>query len=178
MKHSDYTVDPLLSAELIAARVDSLARDISHHFENTGKLLVVGLLRGSFIFLADLVRKLELPLEIDFLQVSSYGDGMESSRDVRIVKDIGVDIAGRDVLLVEDIIDTGHTMQCVLSLLQTRKPGRLEVCTLLDKPSRREVNVEARWIGFEIADEFVVGYGIDYAQRNRNLPYVGKVRML
>ena len=100
---------------------------------------------------------------------------MESSREVRILKDLRGEIEGRDILLVEDIIDTGHTMQHVLSLLRSRGPKNLEVCALLDKPTRREVQVEVRWIGFEIPDEFVVGYGIDYAQRNRNLPYIGKV---
>jgi hypoxanthine phosphoribosyltransferase len=102
---------------------------------------------------------------------------MESSREVRILKDLsGGEIAGRDVLVVEDIIDTGRTLKHVLAILKTRKPGRLEVCALLDKPSRREVEVKAKWVGFEIPDEFVVGYGIDYAQRNRNLPHIGKVR--
>ena len=168
----------MICAEAIAARVESLAKDISEHFADAEKLLVVGLLRGSFIFMADLVRQLDLPLEVDFLETSSYGDGMESSREVRMVKDLRGEIEGRDVLLVEDIIDTGHTMKQVLTLLKSRNPARLEVCTLLDKASRREVEVTASWIGFEIPDQFVVGYGIDYAQRNRNLPYIGKVRVL
>ena len=109
------------------------------------------------------------------MEVSSYGNAMESSREVRILKDLRGEIEGCNVLLVEDIIDTGHTMQHVQTLLQSRGPRKMEVCALLDKPSRREVNVEVRWIGFEIPDEFVVGYGIDYAQLNRNLPYIGKV---
>jgi hypoxanthine phosphoribosyltransferase len=176
MDHSDYEIDELISAKSIAARVESLAKDISAYFMNTEKLIVVGLLRGSFIFIADLVRELEMPVEVDFLEVSSYGDSMESSREVRILKDLRGEIEGRDVLLVEDIIDTGHTMHHVLTLLHSRNPKKMEVCALLDKPSRREVDVAVRWIGFEIPDEFVVGYGIDYAQLNRNLPYIGKVR--
>lgn len=165
----------MISAKSIAARVESLAKDISDYYQDTDKLIVVGLLRGSFVFIADLVRELDMPVEVDFLEVSSYGDSMESSREVRIMKDIRGEIEGRDVLVVEDIIDTGHTMQHVITLLNSRGPNRLEVATLLDKPSRREVQVDARWVGFEIPDEFVVGYGIDYAQRNRNLPYIGKV---
>ena len=176
MQRSDYIIDEVISAEAIAARVVSLANYICNHFEETETLLAVGLLRGSFIFIADLVRQLDLPVEVDFLETSSYGDSMTSSRDVRIVKDLGTEIEGRDVLLVEDIIDTGHTIAQVLALLRSRNPSRLEVCALLDKPSRREVEVTARWIGFEIPDQFVVGYGIDYAQRNRNLPYIGTVR--
>ena len=175
--HSNYSIEELISAKAIAARVESLAKEITTHFRDAEKLIVVGLLRGSFVFIADLVRELEMPVEVDFLEVSSYGDSMESSREVRILKDLRGEIEGRDVLVVEDIVDTGHTMQHVLRLLQSRNPNSLEVCALLDKPSRREVDVELKWVGFEIPDEFVVGYGIDYAQRNRNLPYIGNVKM-
>ena len=171
-----YEIDQLISAKAIAARVEGLAREIGTFFAGTDKLVVIGLLRGSFIFIADLVRELDLPVEVDFLEASSYGDRTESSREVRILKDLRGKIEGRDVLVVEDIIDTGHTLTRVLEILQTRQPARLEVCALLDKPSRREVAVRARWIGFEIPDAFVVGYGIDYAQRNRNLPHIGTVR--
>lgn len=174
--HTSYCVDELISAKSIAARVEELAKEITSCFADTEKLVVVGLLRGSFVFIADLVRELHVPLEVDFLEVSSYGDAMESSREVRIMKDMRGEIEGRDVLVVEDIIDTGHTMAHVITLLQSRRPRRLEVATLLDKPSRREVGIKARFVGFEIPDEFVVGYGIDYAQRNRNLPFIGKVR--
>jgi len=177
VNHADYEIDKLISAKSIAARVETLAKEISDYFSGTDKLIVVGLLRGSFVFIADLVRELDVPVEVDFLEVSSYGDSMESSREVRIIKDIRGEIEGRDVLVVEDIIDTGHTMAHVMTLLNSRGPSRLEIATLLDKPSRREVDVEARWVGFEIPDEFVVGYGIDYAERNRNLPYIGKVRL-
>lgn len=174
----DYEIDPLISEKEIAERLDSLAEEINGAFADTDKLVVVGLLRGSFIFIADLVRKLSVPVEIDFIEASSYGNATESSREVRILKDLRGKIEGRDVLVVEDIVDTGHTLSRVTEILKTRRPARLEVCALLSKPSRREVRVNARWIGFEIPDEFVVGYGIDYAQRNRNLPYIGKVRFL
>ena len=171
-----YAIDQMISAKAIAARVEALARQITAHFAATDKLIVVGLLRGSFVFIADLVREIDLPLEVDFLEASSYGDATHSSREVRILKDLRGEIAGRDVLVVEDIVDTGHTLTHVLTILRARQPARLEVCVLLDKPSRREVEVKATWTGFEIPDEFVVGYGIDFAQRNRNLPFIGKVR--
>lgn len=173
-----YEIDEMISAKSIAARVEAMAREIEQTFEDTTKLVVVGLLRGSFIFIADLVREIRLPVEVDFLEASSYGDAMESSREVRILKDLRGKIEARDVLVVEDIVDTGHTLKYVTGLLQTRKPARLMTVALLDKPSRREADFKADLIGFEIPDEFVVGYGIDYAQRNRNLPFIGKVRML
>ncbi|MCH8167783.1 MAG: hypoxanthine phosphoribosyltransferase [Proteobacteria bacterium] len=171
----DYTIKPMITADRIAARVEALAAEINAYFAGTEKLVVVGLLRGSYVFIADLARKLELPVEVDFIEASSYGNTTESSREVRILKDLRSPIEGLDVLVVEDIVDTGHTLKHVLKLLASRKPNRLEVCALLSKPSRREVEIRARWIGFEIPDEFVVGYGIDYAQRNRNLPYIGAV---
>lgn len=174
--HKAYVIDEMISAKEIAARVEGLARDISDHFADTNKLVVVGLLRGSFVFIADLVRELDLPVEVDFIEASSYGDSMTSSREVRILKDLRGEIEERDVLVVEDIVDTGFTLHHVLHLLNARGPARLEVCALLDKPSRREADIQATWTGFKIPDEFVVGYGIDYAQRNRNLPYIGKVR--
>jgi hypoxanthine phosphoribosyltransferase len=171
-----YVIDQMISAKAIAARVEELAREITAHFAGSERLIVVGLLRGSFVFIADLVREIDLPVEVDFLEASSYGNSTESSREVRILKDLRGEIAGCDVLVVEDIVDTGFTLSHVVRLLQSRAPRRLEVCALLDKPSRREVDIRATWTGFEIPDEFVVGYGIDFAQRNRNLPYIGKVR--
>jgi hypoxanthine phosphoribosyltransferase len=171
-----YVIDTLISAKSIAARVEALASEITAHFAGTEKLVVVGLLRGSFVFIADLVREIDLPVEVDFLEASSYGNSTESSREVRILKDLTGEIGGRDVLVVEDIVDTGFTLNHVVNLLRARGPRRLEVCALLDKPSRREVDIRATWTGFEIPDAFVVGYGIDYAQRNRNLPCIGKVR--
>jgi hypoxanthine phosphoribosyltransferase len=176
MTQPTYVIDQMISAKSIAARIETLAREITADFAGTDKLVVVGLLRGSFVFIADLVRELDLPVEVDFLEASSYGDGLHSSREVRILKDLRGEIAGRDVLVVEDIVDTGFTLTHVLHLLRARTPARLKVCALLDKPSRREVPMRADWTGFEIPDEFVVGYGIDFAQRNRNLPYIGKVR--
>ncbi len=176
MTERPYVIDQMISAKSIAARIESLAREISAEFKGTDKLVVVGLLRGSFVFIADLVRELDLPVEVDFLEASSYGDSMESSREVRILKDLRGKIEDRDVLVVEDIVDTGHTLAHVTRFLQTRKPARLRTIALLDKPSRREVDFKADWIGFSIPDEFVVGYGIDFAQRNRNLPFIGKVR--
>ena len=176
MTTPSYVIDEMISAKAIAARIEALCREIQSEFEGTDKLIVVGLLRGSFVFIADLVRELDLPIEVDFLEASSYGDGMESSREVRILKDLRGVIEGRDVLVVEDIVDTGHTLHHVRNLLLSRDPARLKTIALLDKPTRREVEMKADWIGFEIPDEFVVGYGIDFAQRNRNLPFIGKVR--
>ncbi|NBZ88721.1 hypoxanthine phosphoribosyltransferase [Stagnihabitans tardus] len=176
MQERPYVIDQMISAKAIAARVEELAREITEHFKGTEKLVVVGLLRGSFIFIADLIREIPLPCEVDFLEASSYGDAMHSSREVKILKDLRGEIAGRDVLVVEDIIDTGFTLSHVKRLLMSREPRRLKICALLDKPSRREVEIRADWTGFEIPDEFVVGYGIDFAQRNRNLPHIGKVR--
>ena len=171
-----YVIDEMISAKAIAARVEALCREIHDEFNGTDKLIVVGLLRGSFVFIADLVRELDLPVEVDFLEASSYGDGMESSREVRILKDLRGAIEGRDVLVVEDIVDTGFTLSHVIGLLKSRGPARMKSIALLDKPSQREVPIKADWTGFEIPDEFVVGYGIDYAQRNRNLGFIGKVR--
>lgn len=178
MPHREYVIDELISAKAIAARIEDLARDIQTEFADTDKLVVVGLLRGSFVFIADLVRELDLAVEVDFLEASSYGDAMESSREVRIFKDLRGQIEGRDVLVVEDIIDTGHTMNYVSRYLMSKKPARLRTIALLDKPARREVAFKADWTGFEIPDEFVVGYGIDFAQRNRNLGFIGKVRFV
>ena len=141
MTTKSYVIDEMISAKAIAARVEALAKEISEFYTGTEKLVVVGLLRGSFIFIADLVRELDLPVEVDFLEVSSYGNSTESSREVRILKDLRGEIEGRDVLVVEDIVDTGYTLKHVLEILATRHPKRIEVCALLDKPSRRETNV-------------------------------------
>ncbi|SDK34693.1 hypoxanthine phosphoribosyltransferase [Aliiruegeria lutimaris] len=178
MSSRPYVIDQLISAKSIAARIEELAREIEAEFVDTDKLVVVGLLRGSFVFIADLVRELHLPVEVDFLEASSYGNAMKSSREVRILKDLRGEIEGRDVLVVEDIIDTGHTMTRVAAFLGARNPKRLRTICLLDKPARREVAYKASWTGFEIPDKFVVGYGIDFAQRNRNLPYIGTVRFI
>jgi hypoxanthine phosphoribosyltransferase len=176
MADRPYVIERMISAKSIAARIEDLSRDIAMAYAGTEKLVVVGLLRGSFIFIADLVRELDMPVEVDFIETSSYGNATESSREVRIFKDLRGDIEGRDVLVVEDIVDTGHTLAHVLNLLQSRRPRRLRTIALLDKPPRREADVTADWIGFEVPDAFVVGYGIDYAQQGRNLPYIGQVR--
>lgn len=173
MKH---TVDVMISEREVKARVAELGRQISEHYRNScNDMVLVGLLRGSFVFMADLCRAIDLSHEVDFMTASSYGGGMNSSRDVKILKDLDEDIRGKDVLIVEDIIDSGNTLSKVREILQLREPKSLAICTLLDKPSRREVPVPVEWIGFSIPDEFVVGYGIDYAQRYRHLPFIGKV---
>ena len=169
-------INILITDAEIAARTNQLARIITDHFKGTEQLVVVGLLRGSFIFIADLVRRMALPVEVDFMTVSSYGNNTESSRQVRIIQDLETPIKNRDVLLVEDIIDTGHTLSQVKQILLTRTPKSLSICTLLNKPSRREIDVEVDWVGFDIPDDFVIGYGIDYAQQGRNLPHIGVVK--
>lgn len=173
MKH---TVEVMISAQDIAARISELGQAINQHYQHSGtEMVLVGLLRGSFMFMADLCRVITVPHEVDFMTASSYGSGMSSTRDVKILKDLDEDIRGKDVLIVEDIIDSGNTLSKVREILQLRRPKSLAICTLLDKPDRREVAVPVEWVGFTITDEFVVGYGIDYAQRYRHLPYVGKV---
>ncbi|AFJ48289.1 hypoxanthine phosphoribosyltransferase [Shimwellia blattae DSM 4481 = NBRC 105725] len=163
----------------IKARVAALGRQITEDYRDSGSdMVLVGLLRGSFIFMADLCREVHVGHEVDFMTASSYGSGMASTRDVKILKDLDEDIRGKDVLIVEDIIDSGNTLSRVSEILRLREPKSLAICTLLDKPSRREVNVDVKYIGFSIPDEFVVGYGIDYAQNYRHLPYVGKVTLL
>lgn len=170
-------IETLISSQDVQQRITELAQEINRYYQHTSceKLVVIGLLRGSFMFMADLVRQIKLPVEVDFLTASSYGTGTESSRDVKILKDLDGEIHGKDVLIVEDIIDTGFTLNKVRDILQLREPRSVSICTLLDKPSRREVDVPVEWIGFAIPDEFVVGYGIDYAQHYRNLDYIAKV---
>lgn len=171
-------VDILISEQDVRSRIAELGQEITNFYQHKNihtPLVVIGLLRGSFMFMADLVREIHLPVEIDFMTTSSYGNAMNSNHDVRISKDLDGDIKGKHVLIVEDIIDTGYTLQKVRDILNLREPSSLTICTLLDKPSRHEVDVPVDWVGFTIPDEFVVGYGIDYAQRHRNLGYIGKV---
>ena len=172
MKH---TVEVMISEQEVQKRVRELGKQITEHYQGSEDVVLVGLLRGSFVFMADLARSIELVHQVDFMTASSYGNTMKSSRDVRILKDLDDDIKGKDVLLVEDIIDTGNTLAKVKEILSLREPKSIETCTLLDKPSRREIDVPVKWIGFEIPDEFVVGVGIDYAQKYRHLPYIGRV---
>ena len=172
----EYRIETLISELEIKNKISELAREIRKNYEKNEELIFVGLLRGSVIFLSDLARELEeYNITIDFMTVSSYGKSMESSRDVKIKKDLEEDIKNKKVLIVEDIIDTGFTLKKVYEILLLREPKSLEICTLLDKPDKREVKVEVKYIGFKIPDEFVVGYGIDYAEKHRNLKYIGKV---
>ena len=172
MKHK---VDVLISTEEVQARIQALGEQITAHYQGLDELVMVGLLRGSCIFMADLCRQLPLPVRLDFMTASSYGSRMNSNRDVKILKDLDDEINGKHVIIVEDIIDTGYTLSKVRDILSLRNPASLTICSLLDKPDRREVEVPVNWIGFTIPDEFVVGYGIDYAQHYRNLPYIGIV---
>ena len=176
MKHR---VEVMISEQEIKQRIAALGQQISADYRDRGNdIVLVGLLRGSFMFMADLCRAIEVSHEVDFMTASSYGSGMSSTRDVKIMKDLDEDIRGKDVLIVEDIIDSGNTLSKVREILSLREPKSLAICTLLDKPERREVHVDVEYVGFTIPDEFVVGYGIDYAQRYRHLPYVGKVVIL
>lgn len=164
----------LLSQEEIAEIVARLGREITECYRDSDKeLIVIGLLRGSFIFMADLVREIKCPMVTDFMTISSYGDNTISSGDVKVVMDLDESISDRDVLMVEDIIDTGNTFSKVVRMLENRSPASLRICTLLNKPSRRKVEVNIDFCGIDIPDEFVCGYGLDFAQKYRNVPYVG-----
>lgn len=171
-----YSISKFISEEDIAKKVEELAKRITKDYKNED-ILLVGLLKGSTIFLADLIRKLDLDSNLDFIVASSYGLEMNSTRDVRILKDLEVDIKDRNVLIIEDIIDTGYTLSKVTQTLKIRNPKSIKICTLLDKPSRREVDIKVDYVGFQIEDKFVVGYGIDYAEKHRGLPYIGYVEM-
>lgn len=165
-------IKALLTEETIQRRVKEMGAEISEAY--AGKdLVVVGILNGSFIFMADLVRAIDLPLKCEFLGLSSYGDATESSGVVAITKDLGGSIEGKDVLVVEDIVDTGLTLQYLLQNLSTRKPASVAIASLLSKPARRQVKVDISYLGFTIEDRFVVGYGLDRAGFDRNLPYIG-----
>jgi hypoxanthine phosphoribosyltransferase len=161
----------LVGAEDLRRRVAELAEQISGDYA-TRSLLLVGVLKGAMFFLSDLMRLIEIPVEVDFMAVASYGSATDSSGVVRILKDLDVAIEGRDVLIVEDIVDSGLTLQYLLRNLGSRDPRTLEVCALLTKPERRKVELPARYVGFEIPDRFVIGYGLDYQERHRNLPFV------
>lgn len=162
---------PLIGREALAARVVELGREVARDYAGRTPVLV-GVLKGAVVFLADLMRAIDGPVECDFIAVSSYGESTRSSGIVRLTKDLSASIEGRDVLVVEDIVDTGRTLAYLLRNLQTRQPRSLRVCTLLDKPSRRAVPVTLDYVGFAVPDRFVVGYGLDHAGLHRNLPYV------
>jgi hypoxanthine phosphoribosyltransferase len=163
--------DTLVSAEDLERRVSELAAEIDRDYEGRD-LVLIGILKGAVMFIADLMRELEVPCEVDFMAVSSYGSATDSSGVVRILKDLDASIAGRDVLLVEDIVDSGLTLHYLLKSLRAREPRSLEVCALLTKPERRRVDLPIRYVGFEIPNRFAIGYGLDHAQRYRNLRYV------
>ena len=166
----------MISAEDIQHKVKQLGEQINAHYATSdNELVLIGLLRGSVIFMADLCRAIEKPHELDFMTVSSYGGGTISSRDVKILKDLDGEIFGKDVLVVEDIIDSGNTLSKVMEMLQTRNPNSIELCTLVSKPSRREIDLTVKFLGFEVEDRFIVGYGLDYDQKYRHLPYIGEI---
>jgi hypoxanthine phosphoribosyltransferase len=161
----------LIEEDAVAARVSELGAEISVDY--AGKdLLLVGVLKGAVFFMADLMRHLSIPCEVDFMAISSYGASTDSSGVVRILKDLDINIEGRHVLVVEDIIDSGLTLSYLIRNLESRNPATLEICALLTKPERREIDVHVRYTGFEIPNEFVIGYGLDFGERYRNLPYV------
>ncbi|QEN08824.1 hypoxanthine phosphoribosyltransferase [Oceanispirochaeta crateris] len=170
-----YEIEVLIDEKSLADKVQELGKRIEEDYRDAQEIILVGLLRGSTIFLADLARQINLDARIDFMVVSSYGNSMNSSRDVQIKKDLEEEIRGRHVIIVEDIIDTGYTLERVRDFLALREPASLKICTLMDKPERREVKVPVDYVGFTIPDVFIIGYGIDYAQKHRNLPYIGKV---
>ncbi len=161
----------LVSADELQRRVGELGQEISRDYVGRS-LLLVGVLKGAVFFLSDLMRCIDIPVELDFMAVASYGSATDSSGVVRILKDLDASIEGRDVLIVEDIVDSGLTLQYLMRNLGSRNPRTLEVCALLTKPERRKVDLPTRYVGFEIANRFVVGYGLDYGERHRNLPFV------
>jgi hypoxanthine phosphoribosyltransferase len=162
----------LIDADALRVRIEELGEEISAAYAGQD-LLLIGVLKGAVFFMADLMRHLTVPCEVDFMAISSYGAQTDSSGVVRILKDLDINIEGRNVLVVEDIIDSGLTLSYLMRNLESREPSTLEVCALLTKPARREIDVPVRWVGFEIPNRFVIGYGLDFAERYRNLPYVG-----
>ena len=169
----DHAVGEVLIDEAtLQGRIAELGAEVSADYAGRD-LLLVGVLKGAVFFMADLMRELTVPCEIDFMAISSYGAATDSSGVVRILKDLEINLAGRHVLVVEDIIDSGLTLSYLMRNLESREPASLEICALLTKPARREIDVPVRWIGFEIPNKFVIGYGLDFAERYRNLPYVG-----
>jgi hypoxanthine phosphoribosyltransferase len=162
----------LIEPDVLRSRVAELGEEISEAYRGRD-LLLIGVLKGAVFFMADLMRHLTVPCEVDFMAISSYGAATDSSGVVRILKDLDINIEGRNVLVVEDIIDSGLTLSYLIRNLESREPASLEICALLTKAARREIDVDVRWVGFEIPNRFVIGYGLDFAERYRNLPYVG-----
>lgn len=165
----------MITEQQLADRITEMAKELDRLYEGR-KPVAVCILKGSVMFFADLLRRMNTTLEMDFMVVSSYGNGTVSSRELTIKKDLSIDICGRDVLLIEDIVDSGNTLYELKKMLNARQPARLSLVTLLDKPQRREVPIQPDYTGFVIEDEFVVGYGLDYAEEYRNLPYVGVLK--
>jgi hypoxanthine phosphoribosyltransferase len=165
----------LIDADAIQARIRELGKEIAEIYQGQD-LLLISVLKGSIVFMADLIRAINLPHEIDFMATSSYGAGTQSSGAVRIIKDLNMSIEERNVLIVEDIIDSGNTLNYLVRILQERQPASLRIVTLLDKPERREVETTVDWVGFSIPNDFVVGYGLDYNELYRNLPYIGVLK--
>ena len=171
MLHDEHIGEILVQADELQHRIKEMAAEVSRDY--AGKdLLLIGVLKGAVFFLSDLMRHLDIPCEVDFMAVASYGSSTDSSGVVRILKDLAAPLEGRNVLIVEDIVDSGLTLQYLMRTLEARGPASLEVCALLTKPERRKVEMPARYVGFEIPDKFAIGYGLDYAERYRNLPYV------
>lgn len=169
-------VEVIVTEEELQATVKRLGQELTRDYEGK-EVLVVGILRGAALFMADLIKSMDLYLEIDFMDVSSYGAGTESSGEVRIIKDLESSVEGKHILIVEDIIDTGRTLKYLIELLNYRKAASIKICSLLDKPSRRLVSgIEVDYVGLEVPNAFVVGYGLDYNQRYRNLPYIGVLK--
>ena len=164
--------ETLIESDALSARIAELGEEISEAYAGRD-LLLIGVLKGAVFFMADLMRHLTVPCEVDFMAISSYGAAADTSGVVRILKDLDINIEGRNVLVVEDIIDSGLTLSYLIRNLESREPASLEICALLTKPARREIDVDVRWVGFEIPNRFVIGYGLDFAERYRNLPYVG-----
>ena len=165
----------LYSREYLEGIVEKLGRRISEDYRGKD-LLMVSILKGSVVFMADLMRAIEIPARIDFMSVSSYGSGTKTSGVVKIIKDLDINLKGYDIVIVEDILDSGKTLHYLVDLLKSREPNSIEICTLFDKPERREVDVHAKYIGCAIPDAFIVGYGLDYDEKYRNLPFVGVLK--
>ncbi len=162
----------LINEQQIDAKCKELGEIITKEYQGKKPILIT-VLKGAVVFLADIIRYIDLPLEMDFMVISSYGSGTRSPGNIKIVKDIDISLEGKDILIIEDILDSGQTLYHITQMFQSRNPASIKICTLLDKPCRRKADIKSDYIGFEVPDEFVVGYGLDYDERFRNLPYIG-----